>query len=243
MKCPFVIKVCTKCKRILVANEINFRKDKRSKSGLQSKCKICGRQYYQDNKEKIKEKAKQYYQDNKEERKEYKKQYYNENKEEILEKCKQYREEHKEEKKEYNKEYYQDNKEEIANYQKQYRENNPEKIFNWHNKRRTSKESLGRGVTKEQWLEMMNFFDWKCAYSDEYIGGDSDKRTIDHIIPLNKGGLNEIWNCVPMLRDYNSSKKTNSILEWYQKQNFYSEERLLKIIDWITYSMVKWKYK
>ena len=45
-----------------------------------------------------------------------------------------------------------------------------------------------------------------------------------------------------MLRDYNSSKKTNSILEWYQKQNFYSEERLLKIIDWITYSIVKWKY-
>ena len=28
MKCPFAIKVCTKCKKILVANEINFRKKK-----------------------------------------------------------------------------------------------------------------------------------------------------------------------------------------------------------------------
>ena len=31
MKCPFVIRVCTKCKRILVANKINYRKEKKGK--------------------------------------------------------------------------------------------------------------------------------------------------------------------------------------------------------------------
>jgi hypothetical protein len=54
--------------------------------------------YYQDNKEHIKEQKKQYYQDNKEQINEYKKQYYQDNKEQINEKDKQ---------------YYQDNKEKI----------------------------------------------------------------------------------------------------------------------------------
>lgn len=236
-----MIKVCTKCKRILVANEINFHKGN-GKYGLHSKCRICRKQYYQNNKEEIKEYKKQYYQNNKEEIKEYKKQYYQDNKEKLSEEKKQYYQDNKEIILERSKQYYQDNKEKVKEYKKQYRKNNPEKNLNYHTKRRMSKESQGRGVTKEQWYEMMNYFDWKCAYSGEYIGSDSDKRTIDHIIPLNKGGLNEIWNCVPMYSNYNSSKSTSSILEWYQKQIFYSEERLLKIIDWITYSMVKWKY-
>ena len=39
--CPFCIKVCTKCGKILVANEINFNKNKNGKWGLDSKCNEC----------------------------------------------------------------------------------------------------------------------------------------------------------------------------------------------------------
>lgn len=45
MKCPFVIKVCTKCKRILVAHSGNFFKDKKKKDGLRSECKECKKKY------------------------------------------------------------------------------------------------------------------------------------------------------------------------------------------------------
>ena len=256
MKCPFVIKVCTKCKRILVANEMNFYKGN-SKYGLHSKCKICERRYRQDNKEKIKEYKKQYYEDNKEKIKEYKKQYYEEHKEEIKEYkeqyCqdnkekikeykKQYYEEHKEGLREWRKQYYEEHKEESLEKYKQYRENNPEKIFNYRTKYRMLKKSQGRGITREQWYEMMNYFDWKCAYSGEYLGGKLNEniRSVDHIVPLSLNGENEIWNCVPMLKLYNSSKSTKNMIDWYIQQEFFDIDRLLKIYDWIEYAYKKW---
>ena len=67
-------------------------------------------------------------------------------------------------------------KDEYKKYKKEYRENNPEKIFNQNNKRRLREESQGNGITKEQWLEMMEFFQWTCAYSGEYIGGKGNKK-------------------------------------------------------------------
>ena len=88
---------------------------------------------------------------------------------------------------------------------------------------------------------MMLFFDFKCAYSGEYLGGSvNNDRTIDHIIPLVLGGENEIWNIVPMLKSYNSSKNANDMEEWYKQQEFYSEERLNKIYEWIEYAKDKW---
>ena len=207
--CPFCIKVCTKCGKILVANEMNFNKNKNGKWGLDSKCNECRKKYRDMHKE--------YHN-------EYNKQWYQSHKEDVLEKNKQYREE---------------NKEKESERHKKWHKNNPEKAFNRDARRRLKEESQGRGITKEQWLEMMKFFDWRCAYSGETL---SNNRTIDHIIPLSKGGKHEVWNCVPMIKKYNSSKHTRNWINWYNQQNFYSEERLLKIIDWITYSAIKWKY-
>ena len=243
--CPFCIKVCTKCGKILVANEMNFNKHKNGKYGLQAECKVCrneeDKKYREVNKEEIKEYGKQWREEHKEEIKEYNKQYakqyYEDNKEELKEKSKQYKEEHKEEMKQWREEH----KEELKEYGKQYRENNPNKVFNNSNKRRKREENQGNGVTKEQWFEMFEFFNWECAYSGVQL--DKDNRSVDHIIPLAEGGLNEIWNCVPMLRNYNTSKHANDMLEWYIKQEFYSEERLQKIYEWVEYAYNKWANK
>ena len=117
-----------------------------------------------------------------------------------------------------------------------------EKIFNNRNKRRSKEENQGRGITEEQWKEMMDFFNWTCAYSGEYIGGIiNEKRTVDHIIPLSKEGENEPWNLVPMLKSYNNSKHTKDMLEWYLEQEFFSIERLTKIYEWRVYAYWKWK--
>ena len=86
---------------------------------------------------------------------------------------------------------------------------------------------------------MMKFFNWTCAYSEEYIGGSNNKniRSIDHIVPLDNGGEHEIWNCVPMLKSYNSQKRISNMLEWYLKQPFFSIERLTKIYEWRIYAI------
>ena len=207
MKCPFVIKICSKCKRILVVYEGNFGKHKNCKYGFKSRCKRClnieSKEWRENNKEHKKEKDKEWYENNKEKK----------------------------------KEYYENNKEHIKEKKKEYYENNPDKIFNRNNKRRLLEENQGDGISKDQWYEMMEFFDWRCAYSGIML--NKDNRSIDHVVALNNGGSNEIWNCIPMCRNYNTSKYTSDMLEWYQQQEFYSEERLNKIYEWIEYAKNK----
>lgn len=57
------IKQCSRCKEEKATNE--FYKGKSSKDGLRSYCKKCTKQYYQNNKEKIKEKMREYRQSKK----------------------------------------------------------------------------------------------------------------------------------------------------------------------------------
>ena len=194
MNCPYKVKVCTKCKRILIACEINFKKAKKGKYNLASQCKVCEKKYREENKEHILE---------------------------------------------YMKQYYEENKEQIVEYHKQYYEENPHIQFNERNKRRSKEENQGSGITKEQWLEMMIFFDFKCAYSGEKLN-NKEVRTVDHIVALDNGGLNEIWNCIPMYRNYNSSKGVKDMLDWYRQQEYFSKERLNKIYAWIEYAYNKW---
>ena len=157
--------------------------------------------------------------------KQHTKQYDQEHIEEKL----QYREEHKEEKLQYDKQYRQTPQGQIA-------------LFNGYAKRRKREEAQGAGINKEQWLEMMNFFDWKCAYSGVLVN-TKNNRSIDHIIPLVKGGEHEVWNCVPMDKSLNSSKNDKDIMEWYTAQEFYSKERLDKILAWQEYAYNKWSVK
>ena len=217
MNIPYVFKKCSKCGEWLVASTVNFHKMKKGKYGLRGKCKKCrakdNKQYYGDNKEKIK----QYYGDNKEKIKQYR--------EDNKEKIKQYRED--------NKEYYKE-------YKKQYKSTPQGQavLFNSNARRRIKEDTQGNGINKDQWLECMKFFNWKCAYSGEPL--NNKNRTIDHIKPLNKGGEHEVWNCVPMFANYNFSKNAKDMLEWYKEQEFYSEERLQKIYEWQKYSYEKW---
>ena len=91
---------------------------------FQKKC------WYEENKDKILDKAKEHYQENKEQKLEYQKQYAEEHKEEITEKQKEYREKNKEKLSEQKKEYRESHKEEVAKANKEWREANKEKLKN-----------------------------------------------------------------------------------------------------------------
>ena len=231
MKCPFCIKKCKICGKILVACVDNFYKKNRGKYGFRAECKTCWR-----NKQKV------YHNEHVEERKEYRQQYYIAHQDELKARAKEYRDTHVEERKKYNKEYREKNQERLSTYLKDWRKNNTDKTFNYNVNRRIKEESQGRGITDEQFLEMMEYFNWCCAYSGKRFSGrnkDGD-RSIDHIIPINKGGKHEPYNCIPMYMPYNSSKNDSDMLEWYKLQDFYSEERLQKIYSWQEYAYKKW---
>lgn len=275
MNIPYVFKKCNKCGEWLVANSINFHKNKRGKYNLKPECKKCSRerdkQYREVNKESIKKQKKQYRDDNKEAIKERNKQYYEKNKESILEQQKQYNKTNKETIQIYKKQYYDENKELVLKHNKEYRETNKEFIkklnkeyretnkeiikerqkqyyqtpqgqvnmFNASCRRRHKEKELGEGITKEQWEELYNFFNWECSYSNKKLSKKT--RSIDHIVPLNENGVNEIWNVIPMYKSYNSSKNARpDVLSWYKEQEYFSEERLAKIVEWQQYAYDKW---
>lgn len=115
------MKVCNNCKQ--EKHESEFTKNKQSKDGLYPRCKSCKNQYYENNKELIKNKRKQYYDNNKESIKIKNKQYYDNNIEQQRLKSIT---------------YYNNNKEEYSYKRKEYRLKNNDKINkkkrqNYHN--------------------------------------------------------------------------------------------------------------
>lgn len=233
------LKVCVKCGRELPVEQ--FNKDKSKKDGLHGRCKECDNQYHRSRRKgKGKGKSKAILLDPVT----------------GLKKCsccEQYKpasEFHKDKNKddgldptckECHKLYYQENKQQRQQHQQQYYQTPQGQIalFNGYAKRRKREETQGAGITKEQWLEMMQFFDFKCAYSGILVS-TKNNRSIDHIVPLVKGGEHEVWNCVPMDKSLNKSKQDKDLEEWYTVQDFYSKERLDKILAWQQYAYNKY---
>ncbi|HEX8845872.1 MAG TPA: HNH endonuclease [Pyrinomonadaceae bacterium] len=59
-----------------------------------------------------------------------------------------------------------------------------------------------------------------CAYC-----GAKKRLTIDHFIPLSKGGLDGLSNFVPACSFCNASKQFREPQKWYEAQPFYSQKR------------------
>ena len=158
-----------------------------------------------------------------------------------------YKQENKERLQAYRRHYRQDNRERINAYQRQYHKEYQQtpkgQVLNYNSycRRRAKEETQGNGINKEQWLDMMRFFNHKCAYSG--IDLNDDNRSIDHIVPLNNEGLNEIYNLVPALKKYNQSKQAKEMEDWYRQQPYFSEERLSKIHEWQEYAYKKYAVK
>lgn len=59
------------------------------------------------------------------------------------------------------------------------------------------------------------------------------KYHLDHIVALKNGGTNYIWNIVPCNHSPNESKGTKDMESWFRQQEYFSEERLNRIYEWI----------
>jgi len=70
-----------------------------------------------------------------------------------------------------------------------------------HHERRTHLGFTPRPYTPEEWQALCDRHDNRCARC-----GSDEPLTVDHIIPVSKGGLNNIENIQPLCRSCNSSK-------------------------------------
>ena len=199
-------KKCSRCKELYPFS--HFSKNKIRKDGYSYWCKDCvakyHKQHYEKNKDQINKRNKQY----RESHNEYNHVYYQEHKEESIDRVKQYYQEHKEERREYNKQYYQEHKEERNKYSKQWRKTNPEKA-NMHGKKWRAKKAGLEGshtVADEEHIKKMQGY--KCI--SPYHDGNNGPLTVDHIVPITKGGRDDVTNLQAICRSCNAKKRTKT---------------------------------
>jgi len=94
-------------------------------------------------------------------------------------------------------------------------------LFNLETTSKSDAKRLWRKQIKESW-------DHKCAYC-----GSEDNLTLDHIVPQCKGGVDVKTNVVACCHSCNQSKGHDHWKLWYVQQEFYNEENLNKIDEWM----------
>ena len=188
-------------------------------------------------------------------RKEQYQKHYCRNRDQILEKCKKrrkenhddylergriYREANREKIRAKNRDHYQQNHTKERERSQFYRQKNADKIrdrlrnyyqtpsgkdcsYRAKQKRRAIKNQCHSLPYKRE--DILNLFNSECAYC-----GSKDKLTLDHFIPLTKGGSDVQGNLLPACLSCNCSKRNLDAIEWYKKQSFFTQKRLKQIL-------------
>lgn len=116
------MKICPKCKKEKGFND--FHKHKRTKDGLACRCKECSlndkKEYYEKNKDKVKEKVKEYRDKNLDKVKENVKNHYNKNRDSLLEYKRKYHIDNEERKKFLNFKWRKENKDKLREYSRDH---------------------------------------------------------------------------------------------------------------------------
>lgn len=127
---------------------------------------------------------------------------------------------YKEYQKEYKKEYY-----------KKRRQTPEGKAYfiRKNQKRRALKKGNGGVYTQDEWNKCLDYFN----HCDAYTGEPLKSTEIEHVIPISKGGTNNIYNIVPANKSTNCSKYNSDVFEWYSQQEYFDWNRYIKICLWI----------
>lgn len=87
-----------------------------------------------------------------------------------------------------------------------YRKNRDREILKVHLRQRFQ----GNGdLTQDEWDDVVYLFDYRCAYCSR-----KGKLTLDHVIPISRGGEHTKSNVVPACPECNFSKGAKLLSEW-----------------------------
>ena len=122
-------------------------------------------------------------------------------------------------------------------YYKNWQQNNSDKIKEYNEYRDMNKKHT---ISTKEWTSCKKYFNNECAYcglpiNKHYNTYNGEVRLTDfHREHVDHNGANDLSNCVPSCKTCNSSKRKLIFEEWYTKQEFYKDERLNKIYQWLT---------
>jgi len=134
-------------------------------------------------------------------RREYAREWIRTNPAKAREAMRRWRERHPSEHAASNRAYYERHKQELAPYFAQYRREHRDVRQGIHARRRARKLGAIGSYTTAEWIELVQRWNWTCAYC-----GERDALEPDHRIPLARGGSNSIENILPACRHCNQRK-------------------------------------
>ena len=216
-------KTCTKCGQIKAL--VDFRKDKRLKSGYGSQCKACkyaqSDKWVKENYQRKLEINEQYRLRNPEKVAEGKRNWANANKERLSEKSKVYRAENRDRLKAKALQWRLANKPKIKAMNKAWRENNRDrKKANddawWRNnpEKVKARNAARRARKKEASIYLVTDKDIQRIMSKNCFYCGSASSHLDHVLPLFLGGRHSIGNLVASCQRCNLSKGKKMLSQW-----------------------------
>ncbi len=205
---PPQIKRCSKCSE--EKSVLDFYIDDSHKDGYASYCKQCkcvyDRQYTAATYEKRQERAKLYRQRTKGQWSEYHRVYQQIHKKRLREYSKKYHLENQDKLCKKSRDYYRNHKEELAEKKRRNR-----KKENYYQAVRRARKLNSQGqYTFEDTQILLQAQNEKCLKCKKPFT-EKNSYSIDHIVPLSKGGSNDIRNLQLLHRSCNTSKHTKTI--------------------------------
>ncbi|KAA9007334.1 hypothetical protein F4V43_02285 [Paenibacillus spiritus] len=151
----------------------------------------------------------------------------------------------KERKKAGYKKHAKENREVYAERYAKWCEENRDRLRDYRNFRDIHKK---HEVTKNEWENCKNYFNYRCAYCDHPIEEHFIKRKRKYIWSdfhkehFENNGANDITNLLPSCLWCNTSKHQSKYEDWYNEGNEnYAQERHIKIIQWISEDHKRYK--
>ena len=107
----------------------------------------------------------------------------------------------------YHLKWYSENQEKARASGHRWKTENKDKVRE-HNRNRRAKEKQSRGkITAREWSLLLDKYSHKCLC----CGKTGVKLTLDHVIPISKGGEHKIENAQPLCLSCNSKKNDKTI--------------------------------
>lgn len=214
-------KLCSACGCELPLSAFYRKSDTRD--GRHCHCKECkkarDREYYEANQSRLKAQAKRYREENADSKREVARIYYQANKERIKARVRQRAKQDPERKRAEDQAYYQANRDRIIEQSKQWRLDNPERrrlqARLEASKRRAVIRSAEGSYTADDIEQMYLDQNGLCAYCECELSGEYE---IDHVIPLSRGGHNDVTNIAVACPPCNRSKFTKTAEEFMDHQ-------------------------